>query len=137
MARTRRGRFPRRKNVALARSGAKISTSRTSPGVINVLAVTMRQSTGYADVDAVLADLLAGVRGTLGPQLVGVYLDGSLAARAPGASLATISLTPRPPRSARTNLGCVSTNGFVASTSTRPPQCLPLICPIGSRRSPE
>ena len=36
-------------------------------------------STGYADVDAVLAGLLAGVRGTLGPQLVGVYLDGSLA----------------------------------------------------------
>ena len=36
-------------------------------------------STGYADVDTVLADLLAGVRGTLGPQLVGVYLDGSLA----------------------------------------------------------
>src|SRR5437016_11445240 len=61
------------------RSGANISTSRTSPGVINVLAVTMGQSTGYADVDAVLADLLAGVRGTLGPQLVGVYLDGSLA----------------------------------------------------------
>jgi hypothetical protein len=27
----------------------------------------------------VLAELLAGVRGTLGPQLVGVYLDGSLA----------------------------------------------------------
>jgi len=26
-----------------------------------------------------LAELLAGVRGTLGPQLVGVYLDGSLA----------------------------------------------------------
>ena len=47
--------------------------------MINVLAVTMGQSTGYADVDAVLANLLAGVRGTLGPQLVGVYLDGSLA----------------------------------------------------------
>jgi predicted nucleotidyltransferase len=47
--------------------------------VINVLAVTMGQSTGYADVDAVLARLLAGVRGTLGRQLVGVYLDGSLA----------------------------------------------------------
>ena len=42
--------------------------------MINVLAVTMDQSTGYAVVDAVLADLLAGVRGTLGPQLVGVYL---------------------------------------------------------------
>jgi hypothetical protein len=27
----------------------------------------------------VLAKLLAGVRGTLGSQLVGVYLDGSLA----------------------------------------------------------
>jgi len=39
----------------------------------------MDRSTGYADVDAVLADLFAGVRGTLGPQLVGVYLDGSLA----------------------------------------------------------
>jgi len=39
----------------------------------------MGHSTGYADVDAVLAKLLAGVRGTLGPQLVGVYLDGSLA----------------------------------------------------------
>ena len=47
--------------------------------MINVLAVTMGQSTGYADVDAVLAHLLAGVRGTLGRQLVGVYLDGSLA----------------------------------------------------------
>ena len=35
--------------------------------------------TGYSDVDAVLAELLAGVRGTLGPQLVGLYLDGSLA----------------------------------------------------------
>ena len=39
----------------------------------------MGHSTGYADVDAVLAELLAGVRGTLGLQLVGVYLDGSLA----------------------------------------------------------
>jgi aminoglycoside adenylyltransferase-like protein/nucleotidyltransferase-like protein len=39
----------------------------------------VHHSTGYADVDAVLAELLAGVRGTLGPQLVGVYLDGSLA----------------------------------------------------------
>ena len=39
----------------------------------------MGHSTGYADVDAVLATLLAGVRGTLGPHLVGVYLDGSLA----------------------------------------------------------
>jgi predicted nucleotidyltransferase len=39
----------------------------------------MGHSTGYADVGAVLAELLAGVRGTLGPQLVGVYLDGSLA----------------------------------------------------------
>jgi predicted nucleotidyltransferase len=36
-------------------------------------------STGYAAVDAVLAELLAGVCGTLGGQLVGVYLDGSLA----------------------------------------------------------
>jgi hypothetical protein len=36
----------------------------------------MCHSTGYADVDAVLA----GVRGTLGAQLVGVYLEGSLAA---------------------------------------------------------
>jgi hypothetical protein len=34
---------------------------------------------GYADVDAMLAERLAGVRDTLGPQLVGVYLDGSLA----------------------------------------------------------
>jgi Domain of unknown function (DUF4111)/Nucleotidyltransferase domain len=41
--------------------------------------VVTPHSTGYADVDAVLAGLLAGVRGTLGPQLVGVYLDGSLA----------------------------------------------------------
>jgi predicted nucleotidyltransferase len=40
----------------------------------------MDHSTGYAEVDAVLAELLEGVRGTLGPQLVGVYLDGSLAA---------------------------------------------------------
>lgn len=39
----------------------------------------LHHSTGYADVDAVLAELLAGVRGALGPQLVGVYLDGSLA----------------------------------------------------------
>ena len=39
--------------------------------MINVLAVTMGQSTGYADVDAVLARVLAGVRGTLAPQLVG------------------------------------------------------------------
>jgi predicted nucleotidyltransferase len=45
----------------------------------NVLAATMGYSTGYAEVDAVLAELLAGVRGTLGPQLVAVYLDGSLA----------------------------------------------------------
>jgi predicted nucleotidyltransferase len=45
----------------------------------NVLAATMGYSTGYVEVDAVLAELLAGVRGTLGPQLVGVYLDGSLA----------------------------------------------------------
>ena len=36
-------------------------------------------STGYPDVDAVLADLLAGVEAILGPQLVGLYLDGSLA----------------------------------------------------------
>jgi len=36
-------------------------------------------STGYADVDAVLAELLTGARATLEPQLVGVYLDGSLA----------------------------------------------------------
>ena len=40
------------------------STSRT--GMANVLAATMGYSTGYADVDAVLAKLLAGVRGTLG-----------------------------------------------------------------------
>ena len=33
-------------------------------------------STGYADVDAVLAELLAGVRGTLGPQLVGARCGG-------------------------------------------------------------
>jgi predicted nucleotidyltransferase len=39
----------------------------------------MRHSTGDADVDALLAELLAGVRGTLGRELVGVYLDGSLA----------------------------------------------------------
>jgi Domain of unknown function (DUF4111)/Nucleotidyltransferase domain len=39
----------------------------------------MGHSTGYADVDALLAEPLAGVRRTLGPQLVGVYLDGSLA----------------------------------------------------------
>jgi hypothetical protein len=39
----------------------------------------MGHSTGYTDVDAVLAELLAGVRGALGPHLVGVYLDGSLA----------------------------------------------------------
>jgi hypothetical protein len=39
----------------------------------------VHHSTGYADVDAVLAELLAGARDTLGPQLVGVYLDGSLA----------------------------------------------------------
>jgi hypothetical protein len=39
----------------------------------------MGYSTGYADIYALLAELLAGVRGTLGPQLVGVYLDGSLA----------------------------------------------------------
>ena len=39
----------------------------------------LHHSTGYADVDAVLAELLAGVRGALGPQLVGAYLDGSLA----------------------------------------------------------
>ena len=39
----------------------------------------LHYSTGSADVHAVLAELLAGVRGTLGPQLVGVYLDGSLA----------------------------------------------------------
>jgi hypothetical protein len=37
----------------------------------------IHHSTGYADVDAVLAELLACVRGTLGPQLVGAYLDGS------------------------------------------------------------
>jgi predicted nucleotidyltransferase len=40
----------------------------------------MGRSTGYADVDVVLAELPAGVRGTLGLQLVGVYLNGSLAA---------------------------------------------------------
>lgn len=40
----------------------------------------MDHSTGYAEVDAVLAELLDGVRGTLGRQLVGLYLDGSLAA---------------------------------------------------------
>src|SRR5947207_15720461 len=44
-----------------------------------VAAMMVHHLTGYADVDAVLAELLAGVRGTLGPQLVGVYLDGSLA----------------------------------------------------------
>ena len=32
----------------------------------------MGQSTDYADIDGVLEDLLAGVRGTLEPQLVGV-----------------------------------------------------------------
>jgi len=42
-------------------------------------AMMLHYSTGSADVHAVLAELLAGVRGTLGPQLVGVYLDGSLA----------------------------------------------------------
>jgi predicted nucleotidyltransferase len=47
--------------------------------VTKALVATTGHSTGYADVDAVLAELLAGVRGTLGPQLVGVYLDGSLA----------------------------------------------------------
>jgi Domain of unknown function (DUF4111)/Nucleotidyltransferase domain len=45
----------------------------------NLWAATMRHSTGYAEVDAVLAGLLAGVRVALGPELVGVYLDGSLA----------------------------------------------------------
>jgi Domain of unknown function (DUF4111)/Nucleotidyltransferase domain len=39
----------------------------------------VHHSTGHAEVDVVLSALLAGVRGTLGPQLVGVYLDGSLA----------------------------------------------------------
>ena len=42
---------------------------------------TTGHSTGHPDVDAVLAQLLADVRGALGPQLVGVYLDGSLATR--------------------------------------------------------
>jgi hypothetical protein len=42
---------------------------------------TTGHSTGHPDVDAMLAELLAGVRGELGPQLVGVYLDGSLATR--------------------------------------------------------
>jgi hypothetical protein len=42
---------------------------------------TTGHSTGHPDVDAMLAELLAGVRGALGPQLVGVYLDGSLATR--------------------------------------------------------
>src|SRR5438309_11425877 len=40
--------------------------------------------------------------------------------RAPGASVATTSLAPLPPRSARTSFGLVSTKGFVASMSTRP-----------------
>jgi len=45
-----------------------------------VRVATMGHSTGYADVDAALEALLAGVRDALGPLLVGVYLDGSLAA---------------------------------------------------------
>ena len=36
--------------------------------------------TTYAELDALLADLLAGVRTILGPRLVGLYLGGSLAA---------------------------------------------------------
>src|SRR6266699_2374668 len=55
------------------------STSRTSPACDERPDVTMGYSMGYADVDALLAELLPGVRGTLGPQLVAVYLDGSLA----------------------------------------------------------
>jgi len=47
--------------------------------VTTVLAPTMDHSTGHPDVDAALADLLEGVQATLGPRLVGVYLDGSLA----------------------------------------------------------
>lgn len=35
--------------------------------------------TPYADVNAVLAELLAGARATLGPRFVGMYLYGSLA----------------------------------------------------------
>jgi hypothetical protein len=50
------------------------------PGMTKVWVATMGHSTGYAAVDAVLEELLAGVRDTLGPHLVGVYLDGSLAA---------------------------------------------------------
>jgi hypothetical protein len=45
-----------------------------------VLVATMGHSTRCAAVDAVLEALFAGVRDALGPQLVGVYLDGSLAA---------------------------------------------------------
>src|SRR3989442_1518922 len=44
----------------------------------------------------------------------------ALTMRAPGASAATTSLAPLPPRSARTSFGLVSTKGFVASMSTRP-----------------
>ena len=45
-----------------------------------VLTETMdRHSTGYAEVDAVLAELLDGVREILGSRFVGLYLDGSLA----------------------------------------------------------
>jgi hypothetical protein len=51
---------------------------------MNVLAVTMGHSTGYADVGPVLADLLANARGTLAPHLVGVSLD--LLARGEGES---------------------------------------------------
>ena len=56
------------------------STLGRLPGMTEVLVATMGHSTRCAAVDAVLEALFAGVRDALGPQLVGVYLDGSLAA---------------------------------------------------------
>src|SRR5215467_6256645 len=54
-------------------------SSRQSRRTTALAAMMVHHSTGRAEVDAVLAELLAGVRGTLGLQLVGIYLDGSLA----------------------------------------------------------
>jgi predicted nucleotidyltransferase len=50
------------------------------PGMTKVWVATMGHSTGYSAVDAVLEELLAGVRARSGRTWSGVYLGGSLAA---------------------------------------------------------
>jgi hypothetical protein len=57
------------------------STSCTSLGIANRLDATMGHSTGYTEVDAVLAELLAGVQGTIGRTARGGNIEVGARAR--------------------------------------------------------